>query len=89
MASGVHGRSGAVTVGATPSAVASVTGFSYEESAEETETTAMGDTAKSYLGGLRDGSGSIDCNWLSSDAGHTALLAGLAAGEEIALNLYP
>lgn len=89
MAAGVHGRSGAVTAGATPSAVAAVTSFSYEESVDETETTAMGDTAKEFLGGLKDGSGQVDCNWQATDAGHTALLDALDAGGTVDLNLYP
>ena len=87
MANAVHGRSGAAKI--STDAVAAVTGFSYDESADKAETTAMGDTAKTYLGGLRDGSGSLDCFWQATDAGHDALLAGFAAGTTVTLHLYP
>jgi len=83
----VHGRAGVVSAGASD--LASVTAFSYEETVDETETTAMGDTAKSFLGGLPDGSGQIDCWWDESDAGHDALIAGLQAGSVVAVVLYP
>lgn len=85
----VHGRSGAVKAGAIPSACASVTAFTYEETVDETETTAMGDTAKSFLGGLADGSGQIDCWWDESDTGHDALVTALQAGSTVAVELYP
>jgi len=87
MANAIHGRSGAVKVSTND--VAAVTGFSYDESADKSETTAMGDNAKSYLGGLRDGSGTLDCFWQASDPGHDVLLAGFAAGTTVELHLYP
>lgn len=49
----------------------------------------MGDNAKTYLGGLRDGSSTLDCFWLASVARHDALLAGFAAGTTTELYLYP
>ncbi len=49
----------------------------------------MGDTAKSYLGGLRDGSGQLDAYWYQTDVGHDDLLSNFAAGTTVTLNLYP
>eukprot|EP00919_Chromeraceae_sp_WS-2016_P009827 GHVR01023128.1.p2 GENE.GHVR01023128.1~~GHVR01023128.1.p2 ORF type:complete len:137 (+),score=15.23 GHVR01023128.1:99-509(+) len=89
MAAAIHGRAGAVKVGASPTAVASVTSWSYEESVDEQETTAMGDVAKTFLGGLRDGSGQVDAWWSADDAGHAALLTAFAAGTAVALEVYP
>ena len=83
----VHGRSGTVT--AAGSDLASVTAFSYEETVDETETTARGDDAKSFLGGLPDGSGQVDCWWDESSAGHDALITGLQNGTTVAVVLYP
>lgn len=87
MAAAIHGRAGVVKAGTV--ALGSVTAWSYEESVDETETTAMGDTAKSYLGGLRDGSGQVDAFWYKTDAGHDALLAAFAAGTTVALHVLP
>ena len=87
MSAAIHGRAGTVKVLAL--AVGSVTGWSYEETVDETETTGMGDTAKTYLGGLRDGSGQIDCFWYKTDVGHAALLAAFAAGTVATLHINP
>ena len=85
----VHGRSGVVAAGAIPAACASVTAFSYEETVDETETTAMGDSAKSFLGGLTDGSGQIDCWWDESNTGHDNLIGALQDGSTVTVVLYP
>ena len=87
MATAVHGRSGSVEAGSN--AVGSVTAWSYEESVDEQETTAMGDTAKTFLGGLRDGSGQVDAYWFNTDVGHDEILTHFAAGTQVALTLYP
>lgn len=82
-----HGREGLVHIVAV--AVGHVTAWSYSETAEESETTAMGDTAKSYQAGLRDGTVSIECYWDASDAGQEDILDALAAGTGVVVNLYP
>lgn len=87
MAAAIHGRSGTVVSGA--SALGSVTGWSYEESVDEQETTAMGDTAKTYLGGLRDGSGQIDAFWYKTDTGHDSIETAFAAGTTVTLHINP
>lgn len=87
MATAFHGRAGKVKAGTN--LIGSVTNWSYEESVDEAETTAMGDTAKTFLGGLRDGSGQIDCWWLKTDVGHEALLAAFAAGSTVEVTILP
>lgn len=87
MAQAFHGRAGKVKAGVN--LVGSVTAWSYEEAVDEQETTAMGDVAKTYLGGLRDGSGQLDCWWLKSDVGHAAILAAFAAGSTVEITVLP
>jgi hypothetical protein len=87
MAQAFHGRAGKVKAGTN--LIGSVTAWSYEESVDEQETTAMGDVAKTYLGGLRDGSGQVDCWWLKTDVGHAALLAAFASGQAVELTILP
>lgn len=87
MAQAFHGRAGKVKAGTN--AVGSVTNWTYEETVDEQETTAMQDVAKTYLGGLRDGSGQIDCWWLKSDVGHSAILAAFAAGSTVEVTILP
>ena len=81
-----HGREGLVHIAAV--AVGHGTAWSYSEVAEEVEVTAMGDTAKSYQAGLRDGTVTIECYWDQADAGQEDILDGLAAGTGITVNLY-
>jgi hypothetical protein len=81
-----HGREGLVHIASV--AVGHVTAWSYSESVDETETTAMGDTAKSYQGGLRDGTVTIECYWDKADGGQEDILDGLAAGTAVTVNLY-
>ena len=66
-----------------------MTAWSYSETLEEVEITEMGDTAKSYQAGLRDGTVTIECYWDASDGGQEDILDGLAAGTAITVNLYP
>ena len=82
-----HGRSGLVHISAVE--VGHVTAWSYSETLEEVEITEMGDTAKSYQAGLRDGTVTIECYWDASDGGQEDILDGLAAGTAITVNLYP
>ena len=84
-----HGRSGKVEIGATPTQVLYITAWTYEESVDETEKTAMGDTAKSYLIGLPDGSGSADFFYDPDDAGQDLIWSNLQAGTEVTVVLNP
>jgi hypothetical protein len=81
-----HGRAGVVHISSV--AVAHVTAWSYSEAVEEVDVTAMGDSAKSYQGGLRDGTVNIECFWDAADAGQEDITDGLAAGTAITVNLY-
>lgn len=87
MAQAFHGRKGKVKAGTHP--VGSLTAWSYEEQVDEAETTACGDVAKTFLGGLRDGSGQVEAWWLKSDVGQEALLTAFAAGTTVHLELLP
>ena len=79
-----HGKNGVIKIGTNT--VAEVTQFTYTRTADVAEDSAMGDTDKSYLGGLIDGSGSITCWYDPSDTnGQDALVPGSA----VTLLLYP
>lgn len=82
-----HGRDGVIQISTV--AVAHLKSWSYSETVEETDTTAMGDTAKSYKAGLRDGTLDIEAMWDAGDAGQEDILDGLAAGTEIVVSIYP
>ena len=79
-----HGKLGTVKVGAN--AVAEIKSFSLDESADTVEDTAMGDTAKSYLVGTVDASGSITCHFDETD---TTGQGAMTVGASVTLNLYP
>ena len=85
----LHGKKGLVKIG--ESTVAAVSSFSYDETADSIDATAMGDTSKNYLGGLRDGSGSIEARYESTDyasaKGQGDLLAALEAGTGVIVDL--
>lgn len=80
-----HGRRGVVTIGA--SALGSVSAFTYEESADSVEATAMGDTTKQYEAGLVEGSGTVDCRFDPSDTEQEGLFDDLRAGTTVVLKL--
>lgn len=80
----IHGKSGAVYLGANE--VLEVKSWSYDETVETADATAMGDTEKSYLAGVKDGSGSVTCLW---DPDDTTGQNALTTGSSVALNLYP
>lgn len=50
--------------------------FTGSANKERIEVTAFGDTSKSYLGGLADGSVSFDCYLNDSDSGQALLVEG-------------
>lgn len=86
----IHGRSGSFTVGAV--LVSGVSSFSYDETTDSVDATAMGDASKQYLGGLRDGSGTIEARLVTGDftsggTGQGDLLVALAAGTEVSVAL--
>ena len=78
------GSEGIVKVGSNT--VAEVTSFSFDETADTIETTALSNSAHSYVSDLVGFSGSIDCFWDETD---TSGQGALTAGASVTLNLYP
>jgi hypothetical protein len=78
------GSEGVVKIGSNT--VAEVTGFSFDETADTIETTALSNSARSYVSDLVTFSGSIDCFWDETDStGQGAM----SVGSTVTLNLYP
>ena len=78
------GSEGLVKVGSNT--VAEVTGFSFDESCDTVETTALSNSARSYVSDLVTFSGSIDCFWDETDSSGQGALS---VGSSVTLNLYP
>lgn len=81
----VHkGSEGIVKVGSN--AVAEVTGFSFDETADTIETTKLSDSSRTYVSDLTSFSGSIECFFDETDStGQGAM----TTGASIALDLFP
>ena len=78
------GSEGVVKIGSDT--VAEVKDWSFDETADTTEDTVMGDTARTRKSTLTSASGSINCFWDETDTnGQVAM----TAGSEVALKLYP
>ena len=78
------GSAGVVKVGANT--VAEVTAFSFDETADTIETTALANSAHSFVSDLVGWSGSVDCFWDETD---TSGQGAMTAGASVTLNLYP
>jgi len=86
-----QGKNGRVEFGQDPleTQVALVTSWSYEESVDEYEKTAMGDAGKSYFGGIPEGTGSVEC-WMSmTDVAQVDVFTEMAAGDGATVTLFP
>tara|TARA_A100001015_G_scaffold318614_1_gene439012 strand:+ start:82 stop:471 length:390 start_codon:yes stop_codon:yes gene_type:complete len=81
----VHkGSEGIVKIGANT--VAEVVGFSVDETSDTIESTALSNSARSYVADLVGFSGTIDCHWDETDStGQGAM----TVGSSVTLNLYP
>jgi len=81
----VHtGSEGTVKVGAN--AIAELKSYTIEESGDTIETTALGDTSRTYVAGLRTFSGTIEVYWDETDTdGQVAL----TTGATVTLSFYP
>ena len=79
----VHGKEGVIKAGG--SVVSDVTGFALETSGDVVETTALGESVKSFTTGTTAFSGNIDVNFNRADSVQNTLLA----GSQIAFILYP
>ena len=78
------GSAGVVKVGSNT--IAEVTDFSFEENSSEIETTALGDSARSFVSDLIGWSGTINCFW---DPSETKGPQAMSTGASISLALYP
>ena len=81
----VHkGSEGVVKVGSDT--VAEVTGFSFDETSDTIESTALSNTARSYVADYVTFSGTVDCMWDETD---TSGQGAMTVGSTVTLNLYP
>lgn len=70
-------------------AVASVRSFTIDQETASIETTAMGDTARTYIGGLEQFSGTIDALFVDGNEGHKALFDSIGNDTATAIELFP
>lgn len=92
--SGVYtGESGVVKfVGddSTVASVASVRSFTIDREVQTIETTVMGESHRTYLAGLAQFSGSIDCYLRDDDAGQSNFMSYVENPDSVAkIELYP
>jgi hypothetical protein len=78
------GSEGVVKIGSDT--IAEVKDWSFDETADTTEDTVMGDAARTRKSTLVSASGSINAFWDETD---TAGQVAMSAGSEVALKLYP
>jgi hypothetical protein len=78
------GSEGVVKIGTDT--IAEVKDWSFDETADTTEDTVMGDAARTRKSTLVSASGSINAFWDETD---TAGQVAMSAGSEVALKLYP
>jgi len=78
------GTSGVVKVGSD--AVAEVTGFNIDETADTVEDTSLTDTSKTYKALRNDATATVECHWDETDSSGQGALT---VGASVTLNLYP
>tara|TARA_B110000902_G_C14247119_1_gene564701 strand:- start:101 stop:493 length:393 start_codon:yes stop_codon:yes gene_type:complete len=78
------GSEGVVKIGSDT--IAEVKDWSFDETADTTEDTVMGDAARTRKSTLTSASGSINAFWDETD---TTGQVAMSAGSEVALKLYP
>ncbi len=79
----VHGKEGVIKAGG--SVISDVTGFGLETTGDVVESTALGESVKSFTAGTTSFSGSIEVHFNRGDSVQNTLLA----GSQIAFILYP
>tara|TARA_Y100001963_G_C6619774_1_gene371124 strand:- start:167 stop:553 length:387 start_codon:yes stop_codon:yes gene_type:complete len=79
----VHGKEGVIKAGG--SVISDVTGFGLETTGDVVESTALGESVRSFTAGPTSFSGSIEVNFNRGDSVQNTLLA----GSQIAFILYP
>ena len=71
----VHkGSSGTIHIGTN--AIAEITSYSFEQTAETIESTSLGDTSRTYEVGISSWSGTVDCYLDETDTAQQALTIG-------------
>lgn len=81
----VHtGSEGTVKVGSN--VIAELKSYTIEESGDTIETTALGDTSRTYVAGLKTFTGTIECYWDETDSSGQGAMT---VGSEITINFYP
>jgi len=81
----VHtGSEGTVKVGS--SVIAELKSYTIEESGDTIETTALGDTSRTYVAGLKTFTGTIECYWDETDSSGQGAMT---VGSQITINFYP
>ena len=78
------GSEGLVKIGSN--VVAEVTGFSFDETCDTIEDTALSDTARTYVTDYTTFSGTIDCMFDETD---TTGQGAMTNGASVALDLFP
>ena len=79
------GSEGTVRVGAI-NAIAEIRSFSVEETGDTIDDSTMGDTARTFIAGLKTFTATVDCLW---DETNTLGQGALTVGATVTLNLYP
>ena len=91
LTSSYSGESGAIKFSDNSSAVqlvAAVRNFTVDQETQAIESTVMGTTGRTYLGGLTQFSGSADLYLIDDDAGQDSLFAAIG-NNAAAIELYP
>ena len=78
------GSEGVVKIGSN--VVAEVTGFSFDETCDTIEDTALSDTARTFVADYTSFSGSIDCMWDETDSTGQGAMTN---GASVAIDLFP
>jgi len=91
LTSSYSGESGAIKFSDNSSAVqlvAAVRNFTVDQETQAIESTVMGTTGRTYLGGLTQFSGSADLYLIDDDMGQDSLFAAIG-NNAAAIELYP
>lgn len=78
-----HGKDGVVQI--SDNDVLEVSNWSLSESSNQVESSAMGDSYTTNLGGIKSQSGSIECNFDEDDSTGQALMD---SGQTVAIKLF-
>lgn len=84
----IAGKGGSAKIGAN--AIAEVTSWSMDISADMLDSTSLGDSWREFVAGLNGATGSVEVKWdIPNDAdGQTALQNAILNGTTVTLNLY-